>query len=227
MWFRGGRPDGLTWPRVCLLRAKLLMAAATATRLLVLGVVRGAGQAHGYDVRRELLSIGADEWANVAPGSVYNALKSLVRDGMLDVVGTDRQGARPERTVYGLTAAGEDEFQRLLWDNVRHAEMANHPLLAGLAFLPLFPREELVAVMRHRYEELRERIGARQRELRAVVGGSGDPARGGVPFHVAESYRLIIGLLEAEAAWARDFADRLERGEAAGLSDGDDTQAGG
>jgi hypothetical protein len=39
----------------------------TATRLLVLGAVHGLGHAHGYQVRRELLSWRADAWAKVAP----------------------------------------------------------------------------------------------------------------------------------------------------------------
>ncbi|OLB73567.1 MAG: hypothetical protein AUI14_25850 [Actinobacteria bacterium 13_2_20CM_2_71_6] len=35
--------------------------------MLILGVVRLFQPVHGYDVRRELLSWHADEWANVAP----------------------------------------------------------------------------------------------------------------------------------------------------------------
>jgi DNA-binding PadR family transcriptional regulator len=48
----------------------------STTRLLVLGVMRLFQPVHGYDVRPELLSWGADQWANVAPGSVYGAIKS-------------------------------------------------------------------------------------------------------------------------------------------------------
>lgn len=88
--------------------------AQTSTRLLVLGAVRESGPVHGYNLRRQLLSIGANEWANVTPGSIYNALKTLVRESLLEVVGTDRQGARPERTMYRLTGEGEKAFQRLL-----------------------------------------------------------------------------------------------------------------
>jgi DNA-binding PadR family transcriptional regulator len=117
--------------------------AQTSTRLLVLGVVRETGPVHGYDLRRELLSWGAEEWANVTPGSVYNALKTLVREGMLEVVGTDRQGARPERTTYRLTDEGEEDLRRRLRENPWQSGLPNHPLLAGLAFLPLFPRDEL------------------------------------------------------------------------------------
>lgn len=49
----------------------------SATRLLVLGVVRMYGRAHGYQVRRELLSWSADKWADVQPGSIHHALNLL------------------------------------------------------------------------------------------------------------------------------------------------------
>jgi hypothetical protein len=49
----------------------------STTRLLVLGVTRIFQPVHGHLVRRELLSWQADDWADIAPGSVYNALRSL------------------------------------------------------------------------------------------------------------------------------------------------------
>ena len=55
----------------------------SATRLLLLGTVRIFQPVHGYFVRRELMSWHADSWANLNPGSVYNGLRSLARDGIL------------------------------------------------------------------------------------------------------------------------------------------------
>lgn len=191
--------------------------AQTSTRLLVLGAVRENGPVHGYDLRRGILSWGADEWANVTPGSIYNALKALVRDGLLEVVGTDRQGARPERTIYQLTAEGEKEFQQLLRENLWRSRLPNHPLHVGLAFFPLFPRDELATAVRHRVDELQAQVAYCHSELRDILGSHGDPSRGGVPYHVAESLRLTAALLEGEAAWARDLAERLENGELDGL----------
>src|SRR4028119_232773 len=157
--------------------------ARTSTRLLVLGAVRETGPVHGYDLRRELLSWGAKEWANVTPGSVYNALKTLVREGMLEVVGTDRQGARPERTTYRITEEGEEDLWRLLRENLWQSGLPNHPLLAGLAFLPLFPRDELAEAMRHRADKLRAQATQRRSEARAIAA-SNDASPGDIPPHV-------------------------------------------
>lgn len=44
----------------------------TAIRLLVLGAVRRHGRAHGYQVRADLESWGAHEWARATSSSVYH-----------------------------------------------------------------------------------------------------------------------------------------------------------
>src|ERR1044072_5074802 len=93
----------------------------SATGLLVLGVVRMYGRAHGYQVRRELLTWSADKWANVAPGAVYHALQRRAKETLLEEVheaetAVDETGeARgPDRTAYQRTPDGETEFQLLL-----------------------------------------------------------------------------------------------------------------
>jgi DNA-binding PadR family transcriptional regulator len=178
------------------------------TRLLVLGVVReSGGPVHGYDVRRTLLARGATSWANVAPGSIYNALKTLVREGFLEDLGKDRQGARPERTCFRLTGAGEEEYQRLLREALREARLPNHPLLAGLAFLPDMPPEELAAALRDRAAAL----SAQAADARTMAADIRTDDAGGVPPHVAESYDLIATLHESEAGWASSLADRITR----------------
>src|SRR5690349_2941636 len=120
---------------------------SSTTRLLVLGVVRLFQPVHGYDVRRELVSWHAEEWANTAPGSIYNALKSMTRDGLLEVVGTKQIGSRPERTTYKLTARGEQEFSELLRDTLWNVKMPIDPLLAAISMTPSIDRTELIAAL--------------------------------------------------------------------------------
>src|SRR5436309_2596469 len=123
---------------------------SSSTRLLVLGVVRIFQPVHGYDVRRELLSWHVDNWANVAPGSIYNALKSLTRDHFLEVVGTGQVGGRPERTQYQLTHDGETEFHNLLRETLWQVRPPLDPLMPGLCFLTEMKREELLKALEHR-----------------------------------------------------------------------------
>jgi DNA-binding PadR family transcriptional regulator len=40
-------------------------------------------------------------------GSLYTVVQNLETHGFLETIGTTRQGARPERTVYRISAAGQ------------------------------------------------------------------------------------------------------------------------
>src|SRR6478609_9086405 len=90
----------------------------STTRLLVLGVVRIMQPAHGYLLRQELLSWNVQTWANVQPGSIYSALRTLTASGFLEEVGSQPTGSKAARTAYRLAATGEAEFLRLLREHL-------------------------------------------------------------------------------------------------------------
>jgi len=177
-----------------------------STRLLVLGVVRIFQPVHGYDVRRELLSWRVDQWANVAPGSIYNALKSMTRDGLLEIVGTDQVGGRPERTTYRLTNDGENEFQALLRSTLWKVEPSLDPLMPALCFMPVMRREELMAALKHRITQVQGLLEHAEFAIAELPNAS-------TPEHVKELYRLSAARAGAEIPWAQAFLERLERGE--------------
>jgi len=179
----------------------------SATRLLLLGTVRIFQPVHGYLVRRELLSWHADSWAHLNPGSVYNGLRSLAREGFLEEVGTETQGGRPARTTYRLTADGEDEFTVLLraalW-NISPHDPAE--LMAAWSFTWALKREEVIAALEHRVEQIA--ASARAGEF-AIEDLQRSP---GTPDTVAEHYRLTQARLDGEARWALELAGRLRAG---------------
>lgn len=179
----------------------------SSTRLLVLGAVRILQPVHGYDVRRELLTWRAEQWANVAPGSVYSALKTLERDGLIEVVGTGQEGARPARTTYRVTPEGDKEFAALLRETWWNVSTPFDPLMPAICFLPYMDRDELVAALGARVTQVDALIQAHRYQ---PVGG--DPAEGGTPEHVAELWALLDAYLASQAEWARRFAERLEGG---------------
>jgi DNA-binding PadR family transcriptional regulator len=179
---------------------------STSTRLLVLGVVRIFQPVHGYDVRRELLSWRVDAWANVAPGSIYNALKSLTKDALLEVVGTDQVGGRPERTTYQLTEDGEKEFHTLLRDTWWQMRPPLDPLMPGLCFLAAMKRDELLAALEHRRGQI-------EGMMRQLDFSAQEAPTAGAPTHVREMFRLQSVRLSAEVGWARALGERVARGE--------------
>ena len=180
----------------------------SATRLLLLGTVRIFQPVHGYLVRRELLSWHADAWAHLNPGSIYNGLRTLAREGLVEEVGTETRGGRPARTSYRLTGDGNSEFLVLLrgtlW-NVSPHEPGN--LMAGWSFAWALKRDEVVAALEHRVEQI-------SASARATDFAIEDIARAPrTPDAVAENYRLTQARLDGEATWARRLLERLGAGE--------------
>jgi DNA-binding PadR family transcriptional regulator len=181
----------------------------SATRLLVLGVVRMYGRAHGYQVRRELLGWSADKWANVQPGSIYHALKKMHSEGLLEQVDVEPGQAGPDRTAYRLTADGEQEYQVLLSKALSDHSL-NHPdLSAGISLMTTFPRARVINLLRHR----RVHLEAEQRQAAMMLEEVKASMELGTPEHVGELYRLWGGITDASLAWLEGLIARLEAGE--------------
>lgn len=147
---------------------------------------------HGYDVRRELLTWRLEAWTNVKPGSVYSALKTLEKDGLIAVAvagpaGPDPGAAssRPERTSYVLTGEGEKEFQVLLRGAWWRVERAAEPLVPALSLMFAMPRAELAAALQSRLGQLEGKL-AELRFLRASIRDGATGADGEIPEHVRE-----------------------------------------
>ena len=127
---------------------RLTRMTPNATRMLLLGAVAMFEPVNGYQIRRELVSWQVDRWAHVNPGSIYNGLGTLTRQGLLartDVVDGTREVAIYEITDAGAGRAGVDgggrgpawlqqvsDFMPFRWivDGVRHTfvgDRGQHP----------------------------------------------------------------------------------------------------
>ena len=179
----------------------------STTRMMILGLVRWLQPVHGYLVRRELESWNVEEWANIAPGSIYHALRKLAAEGLLEEVATERVDARPARTSYRVTAAGDQEFEELLrrywWDYRTPVD----PFQAAFAFVFSMPAAEAVAALRHRAVRLRAQSGGMAAMLQSEF------MQATKPVHVAWSFELSVARGELEADWCETVADRIEAGE--------------
>ncbi|WP_017544083.1 PadR family transcriptional regulator [Nocardiopsis prasina] len=176
----------------------------SATRLLVLGVVRVHGQAHGYRVGRELMDWGAEEWANVKWGSLYHALRKLSEQGRLREFVAE--GEVTDRTSYEITEEGEAEFDRLLRKALSITE--DHALLcAGITLMTSLPRADVIGLLRERLEWLEKNADG----VREATDLS--ESAWGKPPHVRELYRLWESSLDSGAEWTRRLISSLEAGE--------------
>jgi DNA-binding PadR family transcriptional regulator len=181
----------------------------SVTRLLILGAVRIFQPTHGYFVRRELGTWQVADWAHLNPGSIYNALRVLTKDGMLvEEPQTEQTSRTGTKTTYRLTVDGESEFQRL----VREALWELHPydpswLLAGMSFWGTLPRAEVLAALEARASLLNARISG----SRFAVAGM-DQTAAGTPAHIVEHFYLQEQQLQAELRWIGDVSEKIKGG---------------
>lgn len=191
----------------------------STTRLLVLGVVRIFQPVHGYFVRRELLSWDIERWANINPGSIYNALRTLTREGFLvesEESPTDARtgpakpvdrGAKQSRTTYRLTPDGQNEFVYLLRDSLWKVDQwDNSTLLGGLSFVTYLRRDEVVDALETRADALRGLVSASQHTIRDFT------ERRAAPPHTAEHLLVTEHRWSGELAWCEQFLQRVRDG---------------
>lgn len=180
----------------------------SVTSLLVLGAVRVFQPAHGYLIRRELLSWGIERWASVNPGSIYNALRTGVRDGALSEISSGERAGGPARTTYALTAEGEDVFlsqlRRYLWEP---DPWRPDQLMVALSFITMLTRAEVVGGLEIRRRRL-EALAAECVEGTRLVRNEGLK-----PPHVAEHFLATHRLVTGELQWVAESLERVRAGE--------------
>jgi DNA-binding PadR family transcriptional regulator len=166
---------------------------------------------HGYDVRRELLTWRLEELANVKPGSIYGAIRTLLKDGCVAVHARDSDENRPEKTTYVCTPEGEKEFHLLLRETWWTVREATEPLIPAMCLMPFMPRDELIRA-------LQARIGRLEGDLdghaftRASIKDGATGADGDIPEHVREILDFVTLRTRAEIDWAKGFQKRLREG---------------
>jgi DNA-binding PadR family transcriptional regulator len=187
------------------------MSSMSSIRLLVLGVVRIFGPVHGYDVRRELLTWHLEERMNIQTGSIYSALKTLEKDGLIRVSSLESSGNRPARTEYTLTPEGEKAFAtglRAAWWQV---QTPTEPLMPALCLMTFMDRDELIAALGARMNQLRDEATQLGFQRALIVDGA-TGADGGIPEHVREIMDFATSRVTSELEWTRTFVQRLKEG---------------
>jgi DNA-binding PadR family transcriptional regulator len=161
---------------------------------------------HRYEIATKLRERGKDRDMDIKWGSLYTVVNNMEKAGFLEVVGHERDGVRPERTIYAITAAGRAELEDWARELIAVPEAEHHRFTAGLSVMSVLPPDEVAELLGRRGAALDRAIEAARQELDAV-------ATIGLPklFVVEGEYGLAM--LEAEAAWARSLRDEITGGD--------------
>lgn len=133
--------------------------AALETRLLLLGAVSLFAPVNGYQLRRELMSWQVDEWANIAPGTIYNGLATLAKRG--DLIRHDIRDDGRDVAIYEVSKQGRGEFSRLFESAMTTVSLTT-PIAfhTAMALMPLVTRDEarrLIILRLEKFDEIRHK----------------------------------------------------------------------
>lgn len=176
-----------------------------STRLVILGLLRER-PLYGYEIKA-IIEDHMEDWTNIAFGSIYFALGKLAEEGFIEKVATEQAGNRPSRDIYQITAAGQDEFLRLLRQVWMEFDRQLFPLDIGLFFMSALPREEVVGYMQNRVAQLEmilQHIDAHQSE---------QTAKDEVPALANAIFDHTRVHLQAELEWTQATLTKVEAGE--------------
>ena len=159
---------------------------------------------HPYEMQRLIRQRRNDTFLDLKRGSLYHAIARLQRGGLIEAVETQREGRRPERTVYKLTEAGEREVLGWLRDLLAKPGQVSTPFFAALSFLAHLRPEDVLA-----------QLGARADRLEAEIAGTDAALREIMP----KIGRLVLVEVEytqamrrAELEWVRALSEDIRTG---------------
>ena len=178
------------------------------TNLLALAVLALLAErpTHPYELDFLMRSRGLTETIKLNRGSLYTVVETLQRDELIVPQEVQREGRRPERTVYALTEAGRTRF--VTW----HRELMSKPakeytqFAAALTFIAHLSPTEAIALLEIRASRLESEIEERRFRLDAIEQRLSVPRL----FLIEEEFALTQR--EAEARWVRQIIGEIADG---------------
>ena len=140
--------------------------------LLLLGLLKESPK-HGYDIKlkiKEILSF----FAGVELKSIYYPLRVLEKKGLV-IKRINREGRRPQRFVYALTAKGEARFNELLSSSFLDFRRPQFSLDLSLYFLN-FIKPDIAKRRLHARQLILKKISKGLEQLIKLQGSKKSPA---------------------------------------------------
>lgn len=182
------------------------MSKDPVERLTPMGVMLLAllreGDMHPYEMVRLMRARRDERLLTITNGTLYHTVGRLQRAQLIDEVGIDREGNRPERTTYTLTDAGRDALIGWLRRELSVIDRPSEFRIA-LAEAHNLERPDVIESLRVRRTALAE---AHATHRDGLIGAR----RKGVPEQVLVEFERQEALLDAELRWLDSLLDRLD-----------------
>lgn len=159
---------------------------------------------HPYQMQRVLRERHEDEVLGLKRGSLYHAIRRLVRSGLIETVAVGREGRRPERTTYRLTTAGEGEFVSWLRQRIATPQSEPSEFMGSISFLVHLSPKDALARLELRAQTLEAQIAALDQALQHV-------GKFLARIHLIER-QYALAMHKAELTWVRGLVAELRAG---------------
>lgn len=166
---------------------------------------------HPYEMVSLMRERGKHESVRLRYSSLYSVVGALEREGLISARETVREGRRPERTVYGITDAGCEEFLAWLRELLSEPVKEYTQFAAGLSFIAGLPPDEALGLLEERTRLLESEI----REMRSRLDEAAERLKLPRLFLIESEHELV--LREAELGWVRGLVGEIRAGTLGGL----------
>ena len=173
----------------------------SSIRLYILGALADEGEMYGHQLRQLAEKEHVDMWTDITVGALYGAIKRLHAEGLIDEVRVEREGAYPERQVWGITPSGRAALDGLRLDGLREIVVKPDPFDLAVS-----------RVDRARIDELPGLIDARIANLKAMLLDSETHTRS-IAQYLSPLELFVMkhkaDRLKGEIAWHEQLAHEL------------------
>jgi DNA-binding PadR family transcriptional regulator len=160
---------------------------------------------HGYEMFQTLTARHQDRIVKVRQGSLYHAVSRLAEQDLIRSTVTGRNGNRPERTTYEITADGAAALTERVRELVATPVDEFPRFVLALAEIGNLDADSAVAAVGRRIAALEDDLA----ELRARKQASAP----GASYLVALDY--LMETTQAQVTWLRGFVERHRAAAAA------------
>src|SRR5665213_61976 len=159
---------------------------------------------HPYEMATTMRERHKESSIKLNYGSLYTVIEQLLREHFISVREVLKEGKRPEKTVYELTATGEVELVDWMRELVS-SPVKEYPMFeAALSLLPVLPPEEVISL-------LEIRLGLLQRTLQECAQEERKCRELKLPRLFSLESEYFRAMTRAEYKFSKDFLSDLKR----------------
>jgi DNA-binding PadR family transcriptional regulator len=160
---------------------------------------------HPYELASTMRGRHHDEFIRLNFGSLYHTVDALERNGSIVPAEREKEGRRPERTIYHLTEPGRQVMVQTVGEILAQPKREYAEFAAGLMFMHHLSAAEAA-------DHLVQRAGALGTVVEKLTRIKAELLAAGIRRLAIVELEHKIAMLEAERKWVRNLEEEIRTG---------------